>query len=282
MESLALLENLASPLSLLVLYVVIFLLAKWIKNFLLPYKLDEELTEKDNLAQGVSLGGYFIGVTAIFVGVVDGPSYGWVYDLVITAAYSLAGIVVLNFSRLINDKFVLRHFSTTKEIVEDKNVGTGVVECASYIASGLVIAGAVHGEGGSWVTALVFYLIGQVALILFSFLYDLVTPYKVHEEIEKDNVAAGLGFAGGLIAIGIIVMRAVSGDFESWAVNLQELVLDIILVFVFLVVVRLVFDKWILLKADLNKEITQDRNLAAGILEFTVAVSFSTVLFFTI
>ncbi|MEZ4847611.1 MAG: DUF350 domain-containing protein [Bacteroidia bacterium] len=47
-------------------------------------------------------------------------------------------------------------------------------------------------------------------MVLFAFLYVKLTPYSVHDEIEKDNVAAGLGFAGGLISIGIIVMKGVS------------------------------------------------------------------------
>ncbi|MCB0313827.1 MAG: DUF350 domain-containing protein, partial [Calditrichaeota bacterium] len=42
----------------------------------------------------------------------------------------------------------------------------------------------------------------------------------LHAEIEKDNVAVGVAFAGVLIAIGNIVRIGASGDFISWEYNL--------------------------------------------------------------
>ena len=37
-------------------------------------------------------------------------------------------------------------------------------------------------------------------------------------------------------------------------------------------------DKLVITGEDLNKEIVQDRNIAAGLLEMTVAISFATVI----
>lgn len=272
-----------SGFSYIVLYLLIFFLAKWINGLTSAFKLDEQLTEQDNVAVAVSVGGYFVGITIIFVGAMSGPSLGSLpMDVGATAAWSLGGIALLLVSRFINDKLILYKFSPTKEIVQDQNPGTGVVEAGSYIASALIIAGAVYGEGGGLLSALVFYLVGQLALVLFALLYAKLTPYSVHDEIEQDNLAAGLGFAGGLIAIGIIIMRAVSGDFVSWAEDFKTLAIDLAIIFVYLIGVRLVFDRLVLRNSNLLTEISKDRNVGAGLLEMLVAICFSVVLFFAL
>ncbi|MEM7657475.1 MAG: DUF350 domain-containing protein [Bacteroidota bacterium] len=276
----------------LAMYVILFFFSKWLKGLLSSYKLDEQLTEYDNNAVSVSVAGYFIAVTIIFLGAImptgDGISAGemptsdiWEQYLTV-AAYSIGGILLLHLSRWLNARFILYKFSVDKEIVKDQNPGTGVVEAGTYIASAMIIAGSIYGEGGGPLTALVFYSLGQIALMVFALLYAKLSPYDVHDEIEKDNVAAGLGFSGALISIGIILMRAVAGEFGGWVADLTTFGIDVLVVFIYLIVVRFVFDKLILRNSDLNTEIAQDQNLGAGLLEMMVAICFSSVLFFAL
>lgn len=264
------------------LYVVIFFFAKWLKGMFSSYRLDEQLTEYDNNAVSVSVAGYFVGITAIFIGALSGPPLGLWEDYISVTGYALAGILLLNFTRLLNDRLILYKFSVDKEIVRDQNVGTGVIEAGVYVATGLIIGGSVHGEGGGPLTALVFFLIGQLCLILFGLVYARLSPYAVHEEVEKDNVAAGLGFAGGLVSIGIIVMNAVSGGFTGWVEDLTALGLDVLAIFAYLIVVRLIFDRLVLRNSNLNTEIVEDQNIGAGLLEMFVAICFSVVLLFVL
>ena len=266
--------------SLAVLYIVVLLLSKMVHDWFTPFSVDDELTQKDNLALAVSMGGYFMATTIVFLGALLGPSSGILQDLLLVGGYSLLGILLLNLSRLINDKCVLYKFSNVKEIITDRNAGTGAVQFGSFVASGLIVAGAINGEGGGLVTALVFFALGQLALILFAVIYNRFTPFDIHAEIEKDNVAAGVGFGGALVALGCILMRGVSGNFVSWSYNLQNFAWSVVLVFVLLPVVRFIFDKLIIPKADLNKEIQQDRNVGAGFLEALVMIGFAVVLFF--
>jgi len=273
-------EDILSAAAFLVLFMVVFLLAKWAFDLISPFNLNKQLTEEDNPAVAVTLGGYFIGVTTIFIGAADGPGVALIHDLILVGGYSIGGILALNLARLINDKLILYKFSTNKEIIEDRNPGTGVVQAGSYISAGLVIAGAIHGEGGGPLNAVVFYLLGQVILIIFGLIYDKILPYSVHEEIEKDNVAAGLGFAGGLISIGIIIMKAISGEFISWTDHLSTLGFDVALIIVLIIFVRFFFDKLIIPKSDLGQEIARDQNFGAGLLEMLLSISFAAVLFF--
>lgn len=274
--------NLLYELSMLVLFIILFLVAKYGKRLVTPYDLDKELTQDDNVAQAMALAGYYIGFTLIFCGAYLGPSVGWWQDLALVAGYSILGLILLNLSRAINGRFLLHHMSVVKEIRDEHNPAAGAVLAGNYIASGLIVAGAVNGEGGGLITALVFYALGQIALLLFGWFYDWLTPYAIQQEIDKGNLAAGLGFGGSLVAIGIVIMAGTAGDFESWSYNLAVLGADIVAVFVYLFLVRLFFDKVVLRGSDLNHEIANDANVGAGVLELALAISFASVLFFLI
>ena len=254
------------------------LLSKFLKDLLTPYRLDVELSHKDNVALGLAITGYFAGVLIIFLGAAVGPSPDEVpqvavlgMELAQTLFYAVVGIVMLNFSSLLIDKMVLYKFSMRKEIIEDRNVGTGAVEAGCLVANGLVIAGAIHGDG-DFATAVVFYLLGQVVLILFGLFYQWITSYDIHHEIEEDNVAAGVSLGFGMAAIGIILLKATFGDFISWEHNLAMFGIYAGAGFVALMLVRKVVDFAILPRTTLHHEIVEDRNLNAALLEGTLSV----------
>jgi uncharacterized membrane protein YjfL (UPF0719 family) len=281
----ALIELLAParyPAAFLVLFAVVFVVGKWIDEALTSYSVDQELTARDNPALAISTAGYYLGIIIVYIGALLGPSTTLLNDLLLVGGYGLGGIVLLLVSRLINDGLILRGFSAEKELIEDRNPGTGAVLFGSYVASALIVAGSIYGQGGGPLTALAFYALGQGALVAFTWLYDLVVPYSLLDQIEQDNVAAGVGFGGALVAIGIIVMRAVAGDFVGWTESLQSLGLNVLLVFVYLVGIRFFFDKVVIPRHDLNREISRDRNVGAGLLEGAVSIGFAAVLFFVL
>ncbi len=259
-------------------YALLFLLAKWFKDMVTPYKLTIELITKDNFAIGITLGGYFLATAIIFIGVLRGPETNLFDDLLAVGGYSLLGIVFLNLSRLFLDKVTFRKFCNITSIVEDQNCGMAAVRFGVYIATGLVAAGSLSGQGGGIVTAIVFFVLGQACLVLFAWIYDFITPYDLQKEIETGNVAAGIAFGGTLIALGIIVMNAASGDFISWQDNLLIFVEMAALGLIFLPLLRVAMDKLVITGDDLNREIAEDRNMAAGFIEMAVAISFSAVL----
>ena len=228
-----------------------------------------ELVEKDNLAFAVAHTGYFVGLLLAICSAVIGPSRDLVTDIIDIFTYGGISIVLLNLSVIINDRIVLRKFSVFKEIIEDRNVGTGVVEAASAVATGLIILGAVSGEGGSWITAAVFWLSGQVLLLLTAFIYNLITPYDLHEYIEKDNIGAGIGFAGALIAIGNLIRFALMPDFESWIESYINIGVDVGIGLIFLPVVRFLTDKILLPGRNLTDEIINQEhsNIGAALVE---------------
>ena len=278
-----------------VLGVVVLIIAKIVKDFLTPYKIDEELTTKNNLAVGLAMTGYFAGVLIVFLGAVMGPDleYESLGELIIALGidflFALGGIVALNIGRGVIDKFVLTQFSTTKEIIQDRNAGTGAVECGGFIATALIVAGAIYGEGGeSWWFALlsvvVFFVFGQVVLVLFARFYQWITRYDIHAEIERDNVAAGVAMGSSMIAIGIIVLKGTAFDFDTdsgseWLDSFLWFAIYAVLGFVLLMILRKVTDALFLPGTTIQHEIATDRNLNAAWLEGVVAIGIATMVF---
>jgi len=273
-----------------VLGLVVLTLAKIAKDFLTPFKLDEELTQKDNPALGLSVTGYYLGVIIVFLGVLqEGEAADVEYtlsamshDLLVVFLYSLGGIVLLNLSRVIVDRCILPKFSTTKEIIKDKNVGTGAVEFGNYVTSGLIIAGAFNGQGGGPDTALVFFFLGELGLILFGWIYQLLTKYDIHAEIEKDNAAAGVALAGNLIGIGIVLCKGLKGDFLGWAENISVFIVYAVAGTLLLFLVRWVADLFMLPGATFDEEIARDQNINAAWIESAVVIGSASIIFFSL
>lgn len=168
----------------------IFLIGKFVYQLLHPsFKVKEELVKKDNFAFAIAHVGYYVGLLLAIGSAIVGPSNGLVNDIIDIAVYGLLAIVLLNCSIFLSDYLMLRNFSIRKEIIEDQNAGTGIIEGAVSVASGLIIFGAVSGESGDMLfgilTAVVFWAFGQLALILTTRFYNWITPYNIHEHIEK-------------------------------------------------------------------------------------------------
>ncbi len=264
------LDIVISGLILIAAFYVLLLLGKLINDLLhREYRLNFELTEKDNAALALATTGYYSGLVLAIGGVLVGPSLSIVDDLIDLSIYGLLAIILVNVSWYVCDKLILFKFKISEELIRDHNQGTGAVSAGMSIASGFIIFGSVQGQGGSVWTVIVLWAIGQAILILAGLVYEFVTPYNIHDEIEKDNVAAGVSFAGALVAIGAIVGLAAESDFESWAVSLPDYLGYSVLGLALLPVIRLLTDKVLLPTVKLTDEIArQDRpNVGAAYIE---------------
>lgn len=253
------------------LAVILVLLAagKWAYDALhRRFALRVELLEKDNLALAVTVAGYYLGLVIVLGGVVSGPaSVSLVDDVIGLVIYGALAIVLLNLSAWVNDRLVFSRFDNEREIVEDRNVGVGVLEGANYVAVGLITAGAMSGEGGM-ASGLVFWVTGLAALVVAGILYDRITSYDLHEQIEGGNFAVAIAFAGVLVGFGNVIRLAGEGDFVSWNESLTEFGYYLVVGLTLLPLVRLFADKVLLPGARLADELVQERpNRGAGVIE---------------
>ena len=275
------------------LALIVLALAKLANDIVTHYRIDEEVVQKRNLAIALGLSGYFLGVILVFAGAVyhpltivigDGLGFNreFGFDVLRVFLYSLAGIVALNVVRVLTDHLVLYKFSIRKELVEDQNVGTGAVEFGMSIAIGLVIAGAISGSGGGPDTSLAFFGMGLVVLILFALFYELTTPLSIHDEIEKNNYAVGIALGGNLIAIGLVVFKAVFGDFLGWGEGIAQFLVFAVIGFVLLYVLRLIIDLVLLPTTKVSEELAANQNVGVAFIESTVVISAALALMFAI
>ena len=271
----------------LVVVIIVLFVGKLINDWCTSYALNEELTKKDNKALAMSFMGYIFAIGIIIWGVLISPvavdkevlpGNALLPQLMATAIWAIIGILLLQLARVINDRLLLYKFRNVKEIIEDQNVGTGVVQGSAYIGSGLVIMAALHGEGSGSpvvevVSTLVYFAAGQLAFILFGLIYSKVSRYDLHEEIEKDNVAAGVGFGMTMIAVGVLMCGYILQN-----ASLPGLLVWFVISCFLLLVCRYLVDKTILPGTLLDEEISKDRNWGAALVEGISAISLALIL----
>ena len=288
---------------------IILALAKLAKDVMTRhYRVDEEIIEKANLAMALRLSGYFLAIILILLGVLYQPitGGGWASSAELDAAggfgfnqelgeevlrvflYSLAGIVALNLVRLLFDRLVLYKFELEKEVVEDRNAGAGAAEFGMYVATGLLIAGAVAGDAGvinEWETALValaFFGMGLALLVVFALFYELTTSFNIHDEIEQDNVAVGVALGGNLIAIGLVTLKAVFGSFIGWGESIAAFLVFAVLGFGLLYLMRLLIDLVLLPTVKVAQALSEGRNVGVALVQSAVVISAALILFVAI
>ncbi len=264
------LDSLLTAAVLIAAFYIVFFIGKAVNDLLhREYNLTYELVQRDNPALALAVGGYYFGLVLAIGGTLAGPGLGIVDDLIDLFIYGFLSIVLLNVSWLLCDKIILYKFKTSDELIRDQNPGTGVVIFGICVASGLVIFGAVTGEGGSIWTAIAFWGIGQIMLMLAGRVYSLMVPYSIHDEIEKDNIAAGVSFAGALVSMGVIVGLAASRDFHSWSDDLPEFAIISLSGLVLLPPVRFLTDRVLLPTVKLTDEIARQEkpNVGAAYIE---------------
>lgn len=264
-----LLESLESLIFFALCFVLFFLARLFYKVLNRKINISHELVVKDNVAFAISQIGYFAGLTVAIGGVLLGPSTSLIADIINFLIYSVLAIVLLNASLFVNEKFILHRFSVVKEIITDMNAGAGIIHGAAAFSAGLVIMGSIYGEGGGVSTVLIYWIIAQLLLILTAWVYSRILPYNVHALIEKDNVAAGVGFAGALIAIANLIRNATMHDFVSWQDSFVEIGFTVGLGLIMLPIVRFLTNKILLPGRNLTDEIANQEkpNLGAGFFE---------------
>ena len=260
------LDGLILALLYLVCAYALFWVGKRVFDVLHPaFRVTTELVDNDNVALALALVGYYLGLVLTIGGVLSGPSHGLVEDMVDILLYGPLGIVLLNLSTLVSDKLILFQFDNEREIIHDQNAGTGISEDGVYTATGLILCGALSGETGTIWTALAFWGLGQLGLILTGLVYEWITPYSIHTEIERDNVAVGVSFAGALIAMGNILGFAASEEFFSWQRNVLAFGSYALVGLVFLPAVRFATDKLLLPGTSISAKLVEQDHPHLGV-----------------
>jgi uncharacterized membrane protein YjfL (UPF0719 family) len=278
------LKTLGEDLGLVVVLVALLFFGKVILDLLVHwlhgYNADHELSESDNPAFGLSFFGFLIGIAIATLSGVTRTEMPYYTNIAMMLAHGGFAIVALIVAWIVNDKCVLYRISNAKAIFGGRNIAVGMVESGSYVASALVLAGS--WSSGGWGSVILWFVIGQALFVIVTMLYQWITPYDIHAEIEAGNMACAIGFSGFLIATGILIGKAVSGPSNQLGADLRDASLYLILGIVMLVLIRLAIGRVFLRTSRLNQEIATDRNPNAGLAEAVIygitALAFTTLL----
>lgn len=282
-------ENTLTWLTHTVTYITLFYFSFVIAKLFFKFKnrkvnIENELTIKDNLAFAITATGYLIGTTIIFLGVLHGESHGLLTDIILILFYSIFGNFLLILSSIINEKIVFgKKFKFYREVIRDENLGTGFIEAANFIGSGLIIYGAISGRNinlfmeygeighyaSDFLSLLFFWSLGQIVLYIFLLVYRQFVSYDFIKEIQKDNNAIGIVYASIFISVAFLYSFASRGDINSWETALEDIAYHLGLGIVLLPLSRLFIEKVMLPKSNLTDEIINQEipNKGASLIE---------------
>jgi uncharacterized membrane protein YjfL (UPF0719 family) len=286
--------------------IVLLIIARGVYRLVLGQAMTETLIDRDNKAAAVALSGFLLGVIQVIIPVLSAPSHTFWSDVKGVAAYGIGGIVAMTVAGLIFEQYSRWTGAPLREQIAQGNLAAGIIDGAIHFASGQIVAGALTdggaalsqlgfsprfmgffvpyelriqdagaptGDSGTLLPTIVFWAAGVAALIVFTHIFRQITAYHDAELIKQGNVAAALGCAGLIVAIGMMIGYAVSGNFTGYGDSFRSFGLMLLVVLV-LYPVRQIVVQMLLLgggfslrNGRLDHEIAKDQNVGAGLLE---------------
>ena len=224
---------------------ILFWLGQFVyqKLFRRQLELNIELFVRDNSAVALALVGYYLGIAIALRSALSKSVLGWQNTLINLVLYGLLVIGLMWIGGVVCDRLILRRCDSAREIREERNFGAAALEAGCHVANGIIISSTMGGDSGTWLVGLASYAIGLTTLVLASFCYSAIAGYDVFKAIqEHNNPAAGVAFAGLLVAIGNVVHMAFLPEFENWGISFMLYVLAIPFGLLMLVLIRWVAD----------------------------------------
>ncbi len=253
--------------------IVIVVIARLVHQMFLKTRLTDALIQHDNAALGMSVAGYIFGVLLVIIAVLTGPGHDDILtDFILVTMYGISGIVYMALAGIFGLSFCLNPSVNTS--VRSGNTAAGITVGAGYVATGLIVSGVFSGEGeGDILAAILFLILGQITLFGCTLLYRYLTRYDDIQEIVNGNTAAALSYAGLMIAVGLIIGDALTGEFIGYREGIEDFSIGVLAVFV-LYPIRQILVQSILLGGRisfyggrLDDEISTEKNIAAGVIE---------------
>lgn len=242
-------------------------------------RLSSLIADRDNTPVAIEMGGFALAMVLGLTGsIVIEPGSWWEEALALLATGAIVfGVLLLN-DQLVS-RLLLSGLDCNKAVADEHNLAVAIVRASGNIGAALALRGAL-GHESPLVERLIWVVIGQVALVLMARAYQWLTPYDDASEIRHKNVAAALPTAGMLIAVGVIVGAALTGEGHGFADDLIAFTLDLSVSAVLVVVLRWAGDKLLLPGTSYAVEIARDKNAGAGFIEASVYIAGATAVAF--
>jgi len=114
-----------------------------------------------------------------------------------------------------------------------------------------------------------FFALGQISVVLFGFLFQIVTFYDDQEEALKGNVAAGIKWAGNLVSLAIVSSSPIEKTSELASFGVFFSLGGVFVILFDQLVSRLV------IPGKLNEEISKDQNWGYALIATSILLTTS-------
>jgi uncharacterized membrane protein YjfL (UPF0719 family) len=137
------------------------------------------------------------------------------------AAFLVAGVVLIQLVGELGIRLLLR--ATLRQELETGNVAAGVAAAANYVAVGILAAPAIAGSDLQGLgLSFAFFGLAVATQAAYVALFRSLTVYDDSEQIQGENLAAALSYAGISVAVALVLARAVRGEeFVGWGPALR-------------------------------------------------------------
>jgi uncharacterized membrane protein YjfL (UPF0719 family) len=195
------------------------LMGRLVSNVLFRSK---RTTQQPNLALSVRHGGLYLAIAIAMTSALQGNASGFVQDVLEVLRDGAVIVFALIAAQWLNEWLIVPGLDND-QAVADGNTAVALTEFGSYIATGMIASASFGGGEGSWLTAIVFFVVGQLALIGGFWAQELLLPGSFLDGVKRGREGAGVAVAGVLIALGVILRASIAGPFLGWTASFRAL-----------------------------------------------------------
>ncbi|WP_440054250.1 DUF350 domain-containing protein [Pseudoalteromonas sp. T1lg65] len=275
--------------------IALFVSLKYIKGWVSNLHANDEITERDNFAFGLSFAGGLTALAIVLTGISSGAfASTLMQEALQMAGYGVVGIVLIKLGHFFQDKVALRKVDLHSEIIKG-NIASALIDFGHVVSVAIVIRSAllwVLTEGWHGLPIVVVaFVIGNVCMLLVS--QYRVQLFKrtnrngdcLQQAIKDNNIAVGIRYAGFLIGSALALTAAsglapyVADSISSSLIYWGVAALGSIVLFILL---HLVMIKIILAGKDISDEVNRQQNIGvatiSAALSFAVGITMATLL----
>jgi len=220
-----------------------------------------EIEKEGNIAVAIRNGAIYLGIAIAMIGVISTP----LTQLIDGLTAMIFVLIAVNIS----DNVVFSKVNNSIEIGKN-NMSLALAEGGLFIGTGIIAMASFSGEG-PYVSSIVFFLLGQIVLVLSTIIVEQM--YKgIKDKIIDGNLSAGILLGSVIIGLSFVLSSAVAGDFHGW----KEDIISFLEYALFGYLLVLVFANkaidWIFLPTTKIKEQIENNNVSAIIVVSAIKV----------
>lgn len=209
--------------------------------------------------------GLYLAVAIGMVGVITGPSSGFIKDVIDITVYGSLVFTFFIFARFINDWFVLHGINNTEQIYDENNMSVGFAEFGCFVAAGIMATASMTGSG-TMLSAITFFVIGQILILVTVQVYEKITKWNVLEQIKSGNISAGIHVGGLIMALSIALYGIIAKDFVSYQYLFMSLAFEGVFAVAVLLGLSFVVDRFFFPLVSIQKEISEKQNVSVAVM----------------